>query len=150
MSIRNISFAILLVAGLTACGTITLPPGQEDKKEFVQITSIPYREAYQVIAKQMRACYRAIGLFGNGYDVLTDLDTAERSGRIELYHVGLAGASKPEDSVFSRTVTIKGGEKGSVITTRGTTAKYVYVNHLMVASWLTGNDTCGIPARSNE
>ena len=110
----------------------------------MQEAPVPYREAYQIVAKQMRACYRAIGVFGNGYDVQADLDTADLSGRVELYHVGITGASKPADSIFSRTISIKAREKGSVITTTGTTPLYVYANHLIVASWLAGNDTCAI------
>jgi hypothetical protein len=76
------------------------------------VTSLPYLDAYRVIAKQMRACYRVIGLFGNGYDIQADLDTAHKAGTVELYHVALGGAvSKPEDSMFSRTVTVTAGEK---------------------------------------
>lgn len=135
--------ALSLAVILGGCATIELPPGQESKREFVQETTLPYRDAYQIIAKQMRACYRVIGLFGNGYDVQADLDTAERVGRVELYHVGLTGASKPEDSMFSRTVTVKGRENGSTVVTTGTTPKYVYVNHLAAKSWLAGSDSCG-------
>ena len=125
------------------CATIELPPGQESKREFIQETTLSYKDAYQIIAKQMRACHRVIGLFGNGYDVQADLDAAERVGRVELYHVGITGASKPEDSKFSRTVTVKGRESGSTVTTTGTTPKYVYANHLAVGSWLAGSDLCG-------
>jgi len=141
---RRVILGLVIAASLSACANIELPQGQEDRREFVQETTLPYREAYQIIAKQMRACYRVIGLFGNGYDVQADLDTAERSGRVELYHVGLNGASKPEDSIFSRTVTIKARERGSVVITTGTTPKYVYINHLAVASWLAGSDSCGV------
>ena len=101
---------VVFVLSLVGCANIEMPPGQEDKQEFVQETTLPYREAYQIIAKQMRACYRVIGVFGNGYDIQADLDTADRSGRVEFYHVGITGASKPEDSIFSRTVTIKANE----------------------------------------
>lgn len=135
--------AALLVASLSACGSISLPPDQENQREFVQETRMPYKDAYQLIAKQMRACYRVIGLFGNGYDVQADLDANEKTGRVELYHVGLTGASKADDSSISRTVTIVGRENGSVVTTTGTTPKYVYINHLSVASWLAGSDSCG-------
>lgn len=137
------TLAIALAASLGGCATIELPPGQENKREFVQETTLQYKDAYQIIAKQMRACYRVIGVFGNGYDVQADLDTAERMGRIELYHVGLTGASKPEDSMFSRTVTVKARDNGSVVATTGTTPKYVYMNHLAAASWLAGSDSCG-------
>ena len=135
--------AIILLTSLYGCAHVELPAGKENQKEFVQTTNRPYRETYQVIAKQMRACYRVIGLFGNGYDIQADLDTANSSGRVELYHIGLTGASNPEDSMFSRTVTIKGEGNGSIVTTTGTTPKYVYGNHLSIASWLSGSDNCG-------
>lgn len=141
MTFRLLSLA--LTAALAGCATIDVPPGQENQREFVQETALPYRDAYQIVAKQMRACYRVIGLFGNGYEVQADLDSNERTGRVELYHVGLTGASKPEDSIFSRTVVIKGHDKGATVTTTGTTPRYVYINHLSVASWLAGSDMCG-------
>jgi len=136
-------FLIVFAAALTGCASIELPPGQEDSRQFVTETAMPYRDAYQLIAKQMRACYRIIGIFGNGYDIQADLDTAEKTGKVELYHVGLTGASKPEDSIFSRTVIVRGTDKGSTVTTRGNTPKYVYANHLAVRSWLSGSDSCG-------
>jgi hypothetical protein len=134
---------IVLSMSLYGCAHIELPAGKENHKEFVQSTKRPYKETYQIIAKQMRACYRVIGIFGNGYDIQADLDTANSSGRVELYHVGLTGASNPEDSIFSRTVNIKADGNGSFVTTTGTTPKYVYLNHLSIESWLAGNDTCG-------
>lgn len=138
------TFTLGLALLLGGCATIELPPGQENNREFIQETTLPYKDAYQIIAKQMRACHRVIGVFGNGYDVQADLDTAGRIGRVELYHVGLTGASKPEDSMFSRTVTVKGHDNGSTVVTTGTTPRFVYVNHLKVASWLAGSDSCGI------
>lgn len=129
---------------LTGCASIDLPKGQEDRREFVQETTMPYRDAYELVAKQMRACYRVIGVFGNGYDIQADLDSAARVGRVELYHVGLTGASKAEDSIFSRSVTVQGHEKGATITTSGITPRYVYVNHLSIKSWLSGSDSCGV------
>lgn len=137
---RTVALGLAVILG--GCATIELPSGQESTREFIQETSLPYKEAYQIIAKQMRACYRVIGLFGNGYDVQADLDSGERIGRVELYHVGLSGASKPEDSMFSRTVTVKARDNGSTVVTTGITPKYVYMNHLAVASWLAGSDTC--------
>ena len=137
------TIALGLAVTLGGCATIELPPGQESKREFIQETTLPYKDAYQIIAKQMRACYRVLGPFGNGYDVQADLDTAERIGRVELYHVGHTGASKPEDSIFSRTVTVKGRDNGSTVVTTGSTPKYVYANHLAVASWLGGSYSCG-------
>lgn len=138
---RTIALGLAVILG--GCATIELPPGQESQREFSQETTLPYKDAYQIIAKQMRACYRVIGLFGNGYDVQADLDTAERIGRVELYHVGLTGSSKPEDSMISRTVTVKGRDNGSTVVTTGTSPKFVYGNHLAVASWLAGSDSCG-------
>ena len=148
MTSKRFLLAALLIVILGGCANIELPPGQEDRREFVQDTPLSFREAYQIVAKQMRACYRVIGLFGNGYDIQADLDTADSLGRIELYHVGITGASKAEDSIFSRTVTIKARDNGSVVTTAGTTPKYVYANHLAIASWLRGSDACGTGGHS--
>jgi hypothetical protein len=137
------TIALALGVSVAGCATIEVPKGQESNREFVQETVLPYKDAYQIIAKQMRACYRVIGLLGNGYDVQADLDSAERIGRVELYYVGLTGASKPEDSIFSRTVTVKARNNGSMVVTTGTTPKYVYLTHLSVKSWLSGSDSCG-------
>jgi hypothetical protein len=133
---------ILVTLCLAGCAAYTLPQGQEHVRSFTQESSVPYQDAYRLVAKQMRACYRVIGVFGNGYDVQADLDTAQKSASIELYSVGLAGAEKPEDSIFSRTVTIKGTESGSVITTTGQTPKYVFMNHSAIKGWLSGGTTC--------
>ena len=137
---------IIAVAGLVGCASMQLPPGAGEQREFTQTASVPYQDAYRVIAKQMRACYRVIGAFGNGYDIQADLDSSSRVGRIELYHVGLAGASKPEDSMFSRTVTVSAADSGTVVRTVGTTPKYVYMNHRAITAWLSGSDSCA-PAR---
>jgi hypothetical protein len=137
--------AITAFIFLMGCASVTLPPGQEQQKTFAQETSLDYREAYRIIARQMRACYRGILFFGIGYDVQADMDTAERTARVELYHVGPTGAStNPEDSSVSRTVTIKAREGGgATIITTGTTPKYVFMNHLAVKSWLLGGNSCG-------
>jgi hypothetical protein len=139
-------FIAIGLLGLAGCASVQLPPGAEERRDFTQTTSMPYQDAYRIIAKQMRACYRVIGVFGNGYDIQADLDSAARTGRIELYHVGLTGASKPEDSIFSRTVTVTTSGTGTVIRTVGTTPKYVYINHRAIAAWLAGSDTCA-PAK---
>lgn len=128
---------------LVGCAGVPLPAGQENQREFTQASELPYQQAYQIISKQMRACYRVIGLFGNGYDVQSDMDSASQTGRVELFHIGLTGSSKPEDSIFSRTIYVKSDSPGSIITTTGTTPKYVYYNHLIIKSWLKGNDSCG-------
>jgi len=131
--------AILMVG----CVNLTLPPGQENVNSFIQNSAVPYQNAYRVIAKQMRACYRVIGLFGNGYDVQADLDTANKQGIIEIYHVGLVGASKAEDSIQSRTVTVSDDlQGGSIIKTTGTTPKIVYLTHRTIPEWLSGKETC--------
>jgi len=139
---------VLLTIALAAgsCSTTVLPPGQESRTEFVQHSSLSARDAYILVAKQMRSCFRVIGLFGNGYDIQADAYGPNGGGRIELYHVGLSGASKPEDSMFSRTIVITPGESGSTIVTTGTTPKYVYMNHRAIAGWLNGNDSCRIEA----
>lgn len=112
---KSMLLPITTALALSACSTVQIPAGQESQRTFTQESSRPYQEAYRTIAKQMRACYRVIGLFGNGYDVQADLDTANQSGAVEVYHVGLTGASKPEDSIFSRTVTVQANGAGSII-----------------------------------
>ena len=102
---------------LSGCAVIKVPSGQENTRTWNWETTVDYQDAYRIVAKQMRACYRVIGFFGNGYDIQADLDTSNRRGTVELYSVGLFGAEKPEDSIVSRTVTIIGTEKGSRITT---------------------------------
>ncbi len=139
---KNLSFALILLA-LTGCAGIQPPQGQENQRTFVRTTDKPYREAYRIIAKQMRACYRVIGVFGNGYDVQADLDTENKTGTIELYYIGLTGAEKPEDSMVSRTVVVTGTPTGSTITTTGTTPKFVYLTHMTIPSWLDGVESCG-------
>lgn len=137
---------IFLSAILTACASIPIPPEVESgqMKEFTQISNVDYKDAYRIIAKQFRACYRVIGLFGNGYDVQADLDTEKKVGSIELYHVGLTGASKFEDSIFSSLVTITPtANKESKIITTGTTPKYSYIRSQAIKGWLRGDgDTC--------
>lgn len=137
---------LIALVALTGCAPVQLPPGTEEQREFTHTTSISYQDAYRIIAKQMRACYRVIGVFGNGYDVQADLDSVSRTGRVELYHVGLTGAAKPEDSIFSRTVTVSAAGSGAVVKTVGMTPKYVYMNHRAVTAWLSGSDTCA-PAK---
>jgi hypothetical protein len=137
---RTIAFALASI--LAGCATIELPKGQESTREFIQETALPYKDAYQIIAKRMRACYSALTIFGTGYEVQADLDSAERIGRIEVYWVGPTGTLKPEDDPFNRTVTVKARDNGAVIVTTGTTPKHVYANHLAAASWVTGNDSC--------
>lgn len=136
-----------LAATLTACAGVTPPPGQETRTEFTQESATPYRDAYRVVAKMMRSCHRVIGLLGNGYEVMSDLDSEAGQGTVELYHVGLTGASTPEDSIYSRTVTIRENGAGSTITTTGTTPKHVYGTHLDVTAWLDGNLACAAGRR---
>lgn len=127
---------------VVGCAGVTPPLGQENVREFSQVSAVQYQDAYRIIAKQMRACFRVIGLFGNGYDVHADLDVSGRKGYVELYPVGLAGAQRPEDSIYSRTVEVLGTPSGSIITTNGMTSKYVYATHRLISSWLSGIDTC--------
>ena len=134
---------LLTVSFLAGCAGIQIPPDQENQRTFTQESNKSYQDAYRIIAKQMRACYRVIGLFGNCYDVQADLDTANKRGTVELYYVGFTGAQKPEDSVFSRTVTISDAPSGSIISTTGTTPKYVYLTHKTIPTWLDGIDSCG-------
>src|SRR4030095_4442097 len=71
---------------LSGCAGIQPPPGLKNERSFTQESTKPYDEAYKIIAKQMRTCYRAIGLFGNGYEVQSDLDTIKETGTVELYY----------------------------------------------------------------
>ncbi len=135
-------FVVSFIVLLTGCAGVQLPADLENQRTFVQESSIHYQDAYRIIAKQMRACYRVIGFFGNGYDVQADLDTENKTGIVEVYYVGLTGAQKPEASMFSRTVTITASPNGSVITTTGTTPKYVYMTHKTIPVWLAGIDSC--------
>jgi hypothetical protein len=132
----------LLALTLVGCATVQIPLGQESERTFVRDTSKPYQEVYRVVAKQMRACYRVLGVFGNGYDIQADLDSSAKTGTIELYPVGLTGAQKPEDSIFSRTVLITATATGATIKTTGTTPKYVYLTHMTIPTWLNGIDSC--------
>lgn len=136
------SIYLLNIALLVGCAGIQIPPGSENEQTFIQESSKPYQDAYRIIAKQMRACYRVIGLFGNGYDIQADLDTMAKTGTVELYYVGFTGAQKPEESIFSRTVTISASPNGSIIKTSGTTPKYVYITHKTIPVWLDGIDSC--------
>jgi hypothetical protein len=132
-----------VICVLSGCAGIKPPPGLENERSFTQESTKPYIEAYRIIATQMRTCYRAIGLFGNGYEVQSDLDTAKETGTVELYYVGLTGTqSKAEESAFSRTVTISAAPNGSVITTKGTTPSYVYLTHKSMPGWLDGKVSC--------
>jgi len=65
----KIIFTFLLIVLLSGCAGIQMPAGQENEHSFTQESKKTYRDAYRIISKQMRACYRYIGLFGNGYDV---------------------------------------------------------------------------------
>ncbi len=136
---------LVLSVSLTGCATVQLPPGSEESRTFVQEDPMAYQDAYRIVAKQFRACYRAIGLLGNGYDVQADLDTQANKGTVELYSVSLSGAEKPEDSIFSRSVTIEQNGSGSRITTQGTTPTYVYMTHITIQSWLKGAASCAPP-----
>jgi hypothetical protein len=135
-------FLVVTLVLLSGCVGLQPPRGSESTREYLQTSEVPYQEAYRIIAKQVRACYRVIGVFGNGYDVQADLDSAARLGRIEVYHVGLSGASKSEDSMMSRTVTVVATETGSSIRTEGMTPRYVYTTHQAIHGWLNGRDGC--------
>lgn len=138
-------FATLLaisISMLSGCASVQIPPEQINQKTFTQESTKSYQESYRLIAKQMRACYKYIGLLGNGYDVQADLDSANKMGSVEVYYVGLTGAQKPEDSIFSRTVKITEAPNGSLITVTGTTPSYVYQTYRTIPKWLDGIDSC--------
>ena len=134
--------AFVLLAGLVGCGQLEMTPPNPEQRTFTQESAVNYKEAYRIIAKQMRACFRVIGDLGNGYDVQADLDGAEKKGSVELYIVGLTGAGKPEDSRWSRIITIEEKGAGSFITTTGTTPGVVYRTHVSIPLWLAGVDSC--------
>lgn len=105
-------------------------------------SEVSYQAAYRLIAKQMRACYRIIGVFGNGYDVQADIDTQNKSATIEFYYVGITGAEKPEESKFGKVILIEAEGEGSRITVSGTTPQYVYGTFRTLPDWLAGETTC--------
>lgn len=138
----HLAAASCVVVALAGCATIQMPPGSEETKTFSQESDKPYKEAFLIISKQMKACYRVIGLLGNGFDIQDTLDTAEKYGTIDLYPVGLSGAESPSESMFGRTVRVEQNSSGSKITTSGTTPNYVYRTHVTITGWLKGSSGC--------
>ena len=134
---------MLTITFLTGCVSVQIPPEQINQKTFTQESEKSYKDAYRIIAKQVRACYALMGPFG-GYQVQADLDTVTKSGTVELYKVGIKGAQKPEDSTVYRMVTINDAPNGSLISVTGTTPKVVYLTHRTIPNWLKGNESCGI------
>jgi hypothetical protein len=138
----KVIITLLVAILISGCAGVQMSVGQENEHGFTQESDKPYKEVYRIIAKQMLACYRHKTMFGNGYEVKADLDTLSKQGVIELCYVGLTGAQNPEDSIFSRTVTVKDAPNGSIIITTGTTPKYVYFTHKTIPIWLRGMDSC--------
>jgi hypothetical protein len=136
-NIRATLLATLLSLVLVACGTAP-PHGQEDQHQFVQASSIGYRDAYLIIARQMRTCYAYRGpIFNIGFDVQADLDTAAQVGRIETYPTD--GSA---DHPFRRVVVVRAEGTGSVIETSGPSPRHVYQTHLVITEWLEGKTAC--------
>lgn len=133
-------YALFII--LSACATIQIPEDLKGQDSFIQKTNIDYKTTYRIITKQMTACNRVIGFFGNGYDVYNEIDTSKNHAVVELFPISLGGASKPEESMFSRKVTIEKADSGSLITTSGTTPKYTYMTHSQITNWIEGNTTC--------
>ncbi len=135
---------LLLATSVIFCGcaTVKMPPGQENKRVFTQESDTSYGDAFKIIAKQMRACYRGVGLLGNGQEVQAVLDSSNQTGTIEVYYVGLTGAQPAESTATARTVTIFPTPTGSTITTKGTTPELVYLTHRTIPLWLSGTTTC--------
>lgn len=131
----------LLISG---CSVRTLPDGLEESKQITQRYDKKYVDVFKVVSKKMTSCYRSLGIFGNGYDVISHIDSDAKEGVVEVYHVGLTGAGSPEDSMMSRTVTIKDDRGATLVTTRGTTPMVVYMNHLAIKGWMNGNENCQI------
>lgn len=133
---------LLALAAAALGGCASLPPELEGRRSFTQESALPYQQAYRIIARQMRACHRYIGLLGNGYDVQADLDGETRTGTVAVYPVGLAGTLKPEEWAFSQSVTIAAAPAGSLITVSGTTPAHVYRTHRKIPLWLGGAEAC--------
>lgn len=100
---------------------------------------VAYVDAYRTIARQFEACYRARGIWGNGFDVLADLDTTEQVGRVELFKIGMSG-SKP--SKVARVVTITPAGEGARVQIAGHSEKYVHITASAISGWLGGSRSC--------
>lgn len=85
--------SVVIFAGifLSSCGGIRPTGSEKHLRSFTQESTRPYQDAYRIIDRRMRGCYRVIGTFGNGYDVHDELDTLNRRGVIEVFRIGLAG-----------------------------------------------------------
>lgn len=104
-----------------------------------QVVDVGYQDAYRTIARQFEACYRVRGIFGNGYDVLADLDPTTQMGRVEVFSIGLTGA---RDSKLDRVVTVLGDGPRSRILTTGASAAWVERTHEAIGRWLAGDRRC--------
>ena len=128
-----------------------MPAGQENERRFSQSSAIPYHDAYKIIDKQMRHCFRVITWLGNGLDVQAELDKFDKKGTIELYSIGLGGPSKPEESGVNVTVSIfEAAGNGSTIVTTGSTGTvplWVYRVHKGIPAWLDGVPTCALQSK---
>ncbi|MCD7096948.1 hypothetical protein [Stenotrophomonas sp. MMGLT7] len=131
--------AACLVLALAGC--ISMPTQYRGATRAEQHTEIAYDDAYRIIAKQMTACYRVIGIWGNGYEIQADLDTTKRQGIVELYKIGLMGTAKDGDNI-TRKVTITATESGAYIIVDGHKDRYVFVNSSAITQWLGGSTAC--------
>lgn len=111
-------------------------------RSFTRESSVPLVEAHGIIAKQMRACYAVGGLFGNGYQVHEQLDSAAGRALVEVYAVGAGKTSSGEETRFARLVQLEAIDGGTRITSSGTIPRYAYATHNAVGSWLDGNTRC--------
>lgn len=127
---------------LLGCSNIPIPPDSELSGTYTQVVAKPYQDVYRAVAKQMRACYRAITILGNGWDVQADLDALARTGRIEVYDVGLTGAKTAEASKSGRLVIVESLADGTRITTSAARPRDAYMTHLAIPGWLLGVDSC--------
>ena len=134
---------VILVSGfLVGCGGITPTGSEKHLRSFTQESARPYQEAYRIIDRRMRGCYRIIGTFGNGYDVQGELDTLNQRGVIEVFRIGISGEENHKNAAFGRTVTVAAAPGGSVITTTGTVQRHVYRTHKSISAWLDGSISC--------
>ncbi|MEZ6855007.1 hypothetical protein [Halodesulfovibrio aestuarii] len=140
---KELIFCCFAVMLLTSCAPIHVPKELANQKEFSIETSMDYIHAYKIISRQMKACFRGIGLAGNGYEVESILNTEGHVGTIEIYYIGLSGAdSSYKDSSYGRLVTINKHSDQTHITIQGTSTDWAYYTRNAIERWLQGGTTC--------
>ncbi|WP_372382157.1 hypothetical protein ACCQ12_15370 [Xanthomonas sp. NCPPB 1068] len=132
--------ALPLFTLMAACASA--PESAEKSDSQVLESDVDYKQAYRIISRQFTACKRVIGVFGNGYDVQSDLDTDAQEGRIDYYSQGLTGVH--ENAAAATQMVVKPSSNGgSVIRVTGTSARHVYADSQSIKNWLNGDLKCG-------